>query len=96
MLYLASVVHSARQCPGVDSEKFKEFVGKFSAENLDKVHAKVLAAYIDHACLTRAVEKDHVNSFVLKADSLEKLTAVLKPFPADIRPVISWSKTPVH
>jgi hypothetical protein len=91
MLYLATIQHSARQCPGVESETFKEFLAAFSAAQLEKAHIKVVGAYIDQSCLTGLLGKEHVTTFALEADSVAKVNALLGPLRAEVRQVVSWN-----
>jgi hypothetical protein len=93
MFYLVRVVHSARQCPGVEGEKFKEFIGKFSSDKFDKAHVRYLAAYIDQSCITRIAGKDHVSTFALEAGSIKKVENIFGPLTTDVRQVICWGNT---
>ena len=90
MLYLATIKHSARQCPGVESETFKDFLAKFSTDLLEKAHTKVLGAYIDQSCLTRILGPDHVTTFALEAESVSNVKDLLGPMGPEIRQVVSW------
>jgi|SRR5438105_11810002 hypothetical protein len=90
MFYLATIVHSARKCPGIESETFKEFIGKFSPAKLEKAQIRFLGAYIDHSCLTGKVGKEHVTTFALEAESMAKVKEAFGPIAADIRQVVSW------
>lgn len=92
MLYLANLSHSPPKCPGTESEDFKQFIGKFAKEHLDKSRVKLLEVYIDQACLTRAVDKDHLCSLVLEADSSGRIEDFLRPFPADVRAIMPWTQ----
>jgi hypothetical protein len=91
MFYLATIVHSARQCPGVESETFKEFVRKFSAAELKKAQIRFLGAYIDHSCVTGKIGKEHITTFALEAESITKVEEAFGPMAADIRQVVSWN-----
>ena len=90
MYYLATIKHTARQCPGVESDTFKDFLTRFSSEQLAKANTRVLGAYIDQSCLTRIMGADHVTTFALEADSASKVKDLLGPMGAEIRQVVSW------
>ena len=93
MLYLATIHHTARQCPGVESETFREFLGRFSPDQLERARVKVLGTYIDQACVTALRGKDHITTFALEADSPAKVKALLGPMGAEVRQVFSWDSS---
>ena len=93
MFYLATIVHSPRQCPGVESEMFIEFIRNFSAEKLEKASIGLLGAYIDHSCITGMIGRKHVTTFALEAESITKVKDFFGPMEADIRQVVSWSSS---
>jgi hypothetical protein len=90
LYYLATIKHTARQCPGVESDTFKDFLARFSSEQLAKANARILGAYIDQSCITRIVGVDHVTTFALEADSASKVKDLLGSMGTEVRQVVSW------
>ena len=90
MLYLATIRHTTRQCPGVESDTFKEFIARFSSDQFSKARVRVVSAYIDQSCLNGLSGRDHVTTFALDADSAAKVKTLLGPMGADVRQVLSW------
>src|SRR5579872_4238203 len=91
MLFLATVRHNPKNCPGMNPEQFKGFLQRFSPENLGKSSVKLLSAYIDHSCLTMKAGQEHWTTFVLDSDSPESVTLAFNPIPMEVRQVIQWS-----
>jgi len=92
MLYVADVMHSARECPGIESQSFRQFVKMVSRDNLAKTNVKFVAAYVDRACLTGLLGRDHTTSIVLEADSVERVDQVFKALRVEVRDVLPWKE----
>jgi hypothetical protein len=86
-------MHPAKECPGLSSGQFKDFLQKFSPEYLSAAKVKLISAYIDHSCLTRMTEKDHLTTFIMDADSAERIQSTFSPIPMQVRQVIPWSES---
>lgn len=90
MLFVADVIHTARECPGIDSENFRKFIRMVSQENLDRNNIRFVSAYVDRACLTGLLERDHTTSIVLEADSAKMIASVFKALRIEVRDVLPW------
>jgi hypothetical protein len=92
MLYVADVIHTARECPGIDSGNFKQFIKMVSKENLAREKVKFVAAYVDRACLTGLLGRDHTTSIVLDSSSVENIKRVFNVLRVEVRDVLPWKE----
>jgi hypothetical protein len=92
MLYVADVIHTARECPGIDSENFKQFIKMVSKENLANLGIEFVAAYVDRACLTGLLGRDHTTSIVVDSNSQERVERAFRNLRVEIRDVLPWKE----
>ena len=53
---------------------------------------KFVDAYIDHACMVQASGPDHVCSFLLEGGSEQAVADAFKPFPVEVKSIVSWGR----
>jgi hypothetical protein len=63
-----------------------------SPDSLSKMGLKFIDAYIDHACMVQASGPDHVCSFLLEGGSEQAVADVFKPFPVEVKSIVSWGR----
>jgi len=92
MLFLAIQRHKAEDCPGREPRHLREMSELLSQESLNKKGLKFIDAYVDHSCMVQASGPDHVCAFVLEGDSYQSVVDAFRPFPVEVRPMVSWGK----
>ncbi len=92
MLYLAHQRHRPEECPGNTPKHVKEMVEMLSPGNLSRTGLKFIDAYIDRACMVRASGPDHVCSFLMEGGSDQDVADVFKPFPVEVKSIVSWGR----
>jgi hypothetical protein len=92
MFYLAHQRHKPQECPGNTPKHLREMSEMLSPGNLSRMGLKFIDAYIDHACVVQASGPDHVCSFLLEGDSDQAVSDVFKPFPVEVKSIVSWAK----
>jgi hypothetical protein len=92
LLFVADVIHTARECPGIDSDNFRQFIRMVSEQNLGRTGIRFVSAYVDRACLTGLLGRDHRTSLMLDAGSAEKIEQLFKGLHIEVRDVLPWKE----
>lgn len=84
--------HKAEDCPGREIGHIKEMSQMLSQDSLSRKGLEFVDAYIDQACMVQAYGSDHLCAFVLEGDSEKSVVDAFKPFPVEVKPVVTWGK----
>jgi hypothetical protein len=63
-----------------------------SKQNLAKLGVKFVAAYVDRACLTGLLGRDHTTSIVVDAESVDKVERMFMGLRVEVRDVLPWKE----